>query len=327
MARPNFIRLNPRAEISMPKHSLSNHAHLEGYAEQCRRRVDACLQQIVNTSTTDQPDYGLLRQAMSYSLFGGGKRIRPMLAYAACEALGGNLKQADPAACAVELIHAYSLVHDDLPAMDDDDLRRGKPTCHKAFDEAAAILAGDALQALAFEVLAQCACLPEADVPADIRLQQISTLAEASGRHGMVGGQALDLAAVGQPLTLSELENMHRCKTGALIRASIQLGALASGCSDREKLKQLDDYAKAIGLAFQIQDDIIDVSSDTETLGKRQGSDQSQQKPTYVSLLGLKGAKKKADELHGRALNALISFDARAFPLRSLAEFIVSRNH
>ncbi len=311
----------------MPKHSLSSHAHLEGYAEQCRQRVDECLQQIVMTSVADKPDHGSLQQAMAYSLFSGGKRIRPMLVYAACEALGGDLQQADPAACAVELIHAYSLVHDDLPAMDDDDLRRGKPTCHKAFDEAAAILAGDALQALAFEVLAQRACLPDADVPFDIRLQQIAALSEASGRHGMVGGQALDLAAVGKPLTLSELENMHQCKTGALIRASIRLGALASGCSDNEKLRQLDDYARAIGLAFQIQDDIIDVSSDTETLGKQQGSDQSQEKPTYVSLLGLKGAEEKASELHGRALNALTGFDSRAFPLRSLAEFIVSRNH
>ncbi|WP_461535644.1 (2E,6E)-farnesyl diphosphate synthase [Spongorhabdus nitratireducens] len=310
----------------MPNSSLSSHALLEGYAEQCQQRVDNCLRQVV-TGADGEPQHGSLQKAMAYSLFSGGKRVRPMLVYAACEALGGNLSQADPAACAVELIHAYSLVHDDLPAMDDDDLRRGKPTCHIAFDEAAAILAGDALQALAFEVLARRDLLPEADLPSDIRLQQITALADASGRHGMVGGQALDLAAVATPLTLSELENMHQCKTGALIRASIRLGALASGCSDQDKLQQLDDYARAIGLAFQIQDDIIDVSSDTETLGKQQGADESRQKPTYVSLLGLKGAREKARELHGRALNALSGFDASAAPLRSLADFIVSRNH
>jgi len=215
-------------------------------------------------------------------------------------------------------------VHDDLPAMDDDDLRRGRPTCHKAFDEATAILAGDALQALAFEVLAKDA---DMDCNADTRLKMMMLLAEASGSVGMAGGQAIDLAAVGQQLNLQQLENMHQLKTGALIRASVLLGAMACPDTSSEQLQQLSEYAHYVGLAFQIQDDILDVIGDTETLGKPQGSDEQQNKPTYPALLGLDGAKERALECHQKAMLALQNFDHCADILRQLSAFIVERRH
>jgi farnesyl diphosphate synthase len=263
-----------------------------------------------------------LHQAMRYAVLGNGKRIRPVLVYATGEAFGVPLKALDSPACAVEIIHAYSLIHDDLPAMDNDDLRRGRPTCHKAFDEATAILAGDALQALAFFILARS---PDIRVAPEQRLRMIDILALASGSRGMAGGQAIDLAAVGKRLNIAELENMHIHKTGALIRASVELGALSADNVDPAAFERVSRFAKCIGLAFQIQDDILDVESDTETLGKPQGSDMERNKPTYPSLLGLAGARKAAGDLHAQALDALHGFDHKADVLRSLADYIVQR--
>jgi geranylgeranyl diphosphate synthase type II len=292
---------------------------IAAYQSSCQSRVDTALE---NLLSSPRPELQRLYAAMRYSLFNGGKRIRPLLAYAACEALGGAPEQANAAACAVELIHAYSLVHDDLPAMDDDDLRRGQPTTHKAFDEACAILAGDGLQTLAFEVLADATHNP---LNAELRLSMLSVLARAAGPAGMVGGQAIDLGSVGQALDQNALETMHRHKTGALIEASVQLGALASGQADEHALKALHTYARAIGLAFQVQDDILDVESDTATLGKTQGKDQAHDKPTYPALLGLDAAKAYALELRDQALHALRPFDQAAEPLRDLARYIVER--
>lgn len=263
-----------------------------------------------------------LHQAMRYSTLGGGKRLRPLLTYATGHALGVAPEVLDGPACAVEFIHVYSLIHDDLPAMDDDDLRRGKPTCHKAFDEAMAILAGDGLQTLAFQVLAAD---PTIAVPAENRVAMIEALAVASGSCGMVGGQAIDLDAVGKALDLPGLEAMHIRKTGALIRASVRLAALAKPGLPKETAEQLDHYAKCIGLAFQIQDDILDVESDTQTLGKTQGKDRDHNKPTYPALLGLAGAKEKAADLHEQALQSLSGFGAEADYLRELASFIIQR--
>lgn len=265
-----------------------------------------------------------LHQAMRYSVLGGGKRLRPLLTYATGMALGVPLDVLDGSASAVEFIHVYSLIHDDLPAMDDDDLRRGKPTCHIAYDEATAILAGDALQALAFHVLAHD---PSIRVSPEKRLEMLTALAVASGSQGMVGGQAIDLDAVGKVLDLPALENMHIRKTGALIRVSVNLAVLSAPDVSPEQAHGLDHYAKCIGLAFQIQDDILDVESDTQTLGKTHGKDQDQNKPTYTALLGLAGAKQKALEMHEEALNALAVLGAEADLLRDLSRFIVQRNH
>lgn len=292
---------------------------IAAYQARCQARVDAALETLFDAPSNE---LDRLYQAMRYSVTNGGKRVRPLLVYAACEALGGNLDQADGAACAVELIHAYSLVHDDLPAMDDDDLRRGKPTTHKAFDEACAILAGDGLQALAFEVLADRRRNPQ---DGDTRLAMISALARASGPAGMVGGQAIDLGSVGIRLDQAALETMHRHKTGALIEASVRLGALASGRADDTLLRALQVYACAVGLAFQVQDDILDVESDTATLGKTQGKDQAADKPTYPALLGLDAAKDYALELRDQALHALRPLGEAAEPLRALARYIVER--
>lgn len=262
-------------------------------------------------------------EAMRYSLMNGGKRIRPILAFAAAQAVAEPNDVTLTAACAVECIHAYSLIHDDLPAMDNDDLRRGKPTCHIAFDEATAILAGDGLQTLAFEKLAMCAHVPE------IALSLVKDLALASGDKGMVAGQMIDMEAERRgdaAHTLAQLEQIHRHKTGALIRAAVLMGA-RSVSATRAQLDDLCRYAETIGLAFQVQDDIIDVTSDTATLGKQQGADQALGKATYVSLLGLEQARLKAHELHESALNALAGFDAKADPLRWVASYIVNRDH
>lgn len=286
------------------------------FALSCRQRVD----QALDCYFPQRDDPTNLRAAMRYSLFNGGKRVRPTLVYSTAIAINPNvdLSVIDPIASALECLHSYSLVHDDLPAMDDDDLRRGKPTCHIAFDEATAILAGDGLQALAFELLLHT------DLPAQTQLQLIARLAHASGAEGMVLGQAIDLAAVDQQLDLAQLENMHRHKTGALIRASVAMGAVAAGAS-REQLTALDDYAAAIGLAFQVQDDILDVTADTATLGKQQGADIARNKPTYVSLLGLDTARAKATELHRQAYAALASFNENANRLRQMADYIIQR--
>ena len=265
-----------------------------------------------------------LHQAMRYSVLNGGKRMRPMLTYCTGNALGISLDALDGAACAVEFIHVYSLIHDDLPAMDDDDLRRGKPTCHVAYDEATAILAGDGLQALAFEILAQDSSItatPEA------RLKMIIALARASGSQGMVGGQAIDLQSVGTRLNLPELENMHIHKTGALIRASVNLATLTKPDVDEEVAIRLDHYAKCIGLSFQVKDDILDEESDTATLGKTQGKDKDNDKPTYPALLGLSGAKQKAQELHEKAIESLSGFGMEADLLRDLSLYIIQRTH
>lgn len=276
-----------------------------------RQRVDAELARCLPAPTI-QPTR--LHEAMRYAVLNGGKRIRPVLVYVAGTAVGAPLTALDHAACAVELIHAYSLVHDDLPCMDDDDLRRGKPTCHKAFDEATALLVGDALQSLAFQTLAQSKSI-----------EMINILATAIGSRGMAGGQALDIDAVGKSLNLIELENLHIHKTGALIRASVKMGALAKPDLSPDILQLLDHYAKCIGLAFQIQDDILDETTDTETLGKPQGSDRAHNKPTYPSLLGLQGSRQMAEELIDNALNSLTIFDEAADPLRQLAHYIIDR--
>lgn len=294
---------------------------IEAYQKRCQQRTESLLEQVFSAPSGELER---LYQAMRYSVMNGGKRVRPLLVYAACEALGGQPEQADAAACAVELIHSYSLVHDDLPAMDDDDLRRGQPTTHKAFDEACAILAGDGLQSLAFELLADAQrnlCEPQT------RLNMLLVLSRAAGPAGMVGGQAIDLESVGTRLDQSALENMHLHKTGALIEASVQLGALASGKANTASQQALQQYAHAIGLAFQVQDDILDVESDTATLGKTQGKDEANHKPTYPALLGLEAAKAYALSLRDIALSALSGFDQRAEPLRDLARYIVSRDH
>lgn len=265
-----------------------------------------------------------LHQAMRYTVLDGGKRMRPMLTYCTGKALGLSDDILDGPACAVELIHVYSLIHDDLPAMDDDDLRRGKATCHIAYDEATAILTGDALQALAFEVLAND---PSIKVDSSNRLKMITTLTKASGSQGMVGGQAIDLESVGTKLTLPELENMHIHKTGALIRASVNMAALAKPDLDPALAIKLDHYAKCIGLSFQVKDDILDQESDTATLGKTQGKDLDNDKPTYPALLGLAGAKQKAQELHEQALESLSGFGAEADLLRDLSLYIIQRDH
>lgn len=269
-----------------------------------------------------------LHEAMRYAVLGGGKRIRPLLIYATGELLGVPATELDGPAAAVEMVHAYSLVHDDLPAMDNDDLRRGRPTCHIAFDDATAILAGDALQVLAFEVLTRDpAMTPD---PA-ARLQMLALLAAASGSIGMAGGQALDLAApnlttMGQRLGQAELEQMHGAKTGALLGACVQLAACAATELAAEARAALSRYGAAVGLAFQIQDDILDVEGETGRLGKTSGADAARQKPTYPSVMGLAAAKARAQALHQDACAALVGFGTAAEPLRWLSEHIVTRD-
>ncbi len=260
-----------------------------------------------------------LHSAMRYSALGGGKRVRALLCYAASELCHGDEAMADAAACAVELIHAYSLVHDDMPCMDDDDLRRGKPSCHKQYDDATALLVGDALQSLAFDVLSR----PLNAHQATLQVNILQVLARASGSLGMAGGQAIDLAAVGKPLTQAELESMHQLKTGALIQAAVLLGA-ASGSA--LELAAVRTFATNIGLAFQVVDDILDVESDTQILGKTAGKDANSNKPTYVTILGLALAKQHAQHLHANAINALSPFGNTALRLKELADFIMQRS-
>ena len=263
-----------------------------------------------------------LHDAMRYACLGGGKRVRPMLVFGAGLVSGADPERLRVAACAVEMILAYSLVHDDLPCMDDDVLRRGRPTVHVEFDEATALLAGDALQSLAFQRLSET---PLADDPQQ-QLKMLRLLALASGSRGMAGGQAIDLDAVGKVLSLPELEYMHILKTGALIRASVLLGAHCGAKLAEDELERLDRYAKCVGLAFQVVDDVLDEESDSTTLGKTAGKDKADAKPTYTSLMGLAGAKAFAKELLADARDALAVFDDRAARLRELAEFIVHRD-
>jgi len=308
---------------------------LEAY----RARVDTAL--LVRLPPLDSAS-PRLAEAMRYAVTVGGKRVRPVLTYATGRALGLPLGRLDTPACAVEMVHAYSLVHDDLPAMDDDDLRRGQPTCHRRFDEATAILAGDALQALAFTILADD---EPADVPKDgetverrggdpgaepsaaARLAMVRVLGEASGANGMAAGQAIDLEAVGRTLTLEALERMHRHKTGALIRASVALAVAASERDDTSLAERLDDYAAAVGLSFQIVDDVLDVVGDTATLGKTQGADIALDKPTYPALLGLEGARRHADAMHERALASLEGLGTAFDELRALSAYVVERSY
>ncbi|MGB3270883.1 MAG: farnesyl diphosphate synthase [Rhodanobacter sp.] len=261
-----------------------------------------------------------LHRAMHYAVLGGGKRLRPMLVYAAGHVLGQDGPALDTAACAVELIHAYSLVHDDLPAMDDDALRRGRPTCHVVFGEAMAILAGDALQALAFELLAD----DGAEIDASVRIAMLQTLGRACGAEGMAGGQALDLAAVGRSLELAELEYMHGCKTGALIRASVRLGALLGG-ADADALLALDRYASAVGLAFQVRDDILDVEGESAVIGKTAGKDAAAAKPTFPSIIGLDASRERLAGLTDTALAAIAPWGERAALLHELARYAAHR--
>jgi farnesyl diphosphate synthase len=290
------------------------HSFLGESQQRCEAVLERCL-----PGADLQP--ARLHSAMRYAALGAGKRIRPTLIYATARAIGLAAEVVDSAACAVELIHAYSLVHDDLPAMDDDDLRRGRLTCHKAFDEATAILTGDALQTLAFAVLARDQALP-----AEIRVAMIDTLARASGSRGMAGGQAMDLAAESQTPDLAMLENIHIHKTGALIRAGVRMATLACPGLDAQVAERLDRYAKCLGLAFQIRDDILDVEGDSRVIGKTSGKDQAQEKATYPALMGLGPAREAAETLFDEALTSLGDLGPGAEPLRQLAAYMVQRD-
>lgn len=262
-----------------------------------------------------------LHEAMRYSVLEGGKRVRPALVYATAHTLGLSNSVVDCAAVAVEMIHAYSLIHDDLPAMDDDDLRRGRPTCHKAYDEATAILAGDALQVLAFSVLANC----QLDAP--VRVTLIGLLAHASGTFGMAGGQALDLAAEGKNLDLRSINEIHNRKTGALISASVLMAAACKPDLDAKELEALADYARCIGLAFQIRDDLLDIEGDPALLGKATGADQIHNKPTYPAIAGVAQAHAEVTRLHDQAIAALTPFGSQALLLKNIADWLVLRQH
>ena len=293
----------------------------ESLVESYQHRVDTALERWLPAESVNP---ARLHQAMRYAVMAPGKRVRPVLVYATASALDVALEKVDGIAAAVEIIHAYSLIHDDLPAMDDDDLRRGRPTCHRQFDEATAILAGDALQALAFYILSHD---PNMIDDSAARLQMIEKLSLFSGSRGMAGGQAIDLGAVGRRLNIAELETMHIHKTGALIRTCIQLAALSSETIGRQQFSALDSYAKSIGLSFQVQDDILDVTADTETLGKPQGSDLARDKPTYPSVIGLEASQEKARELHQNALQALLIFGEEADILRYISAWFVERKN
>lgn len=286
---------------------------LDQYANRVNQQLENCLPE-----ETDPPTS--LHQAMRYAVLGGGKRIRPALLYATGEALGTKQEKLDTSACAVELMHSYSLIHDDLPAMDNDDLRRGLPTCHKAFNEATAILAGDAIQALAFAILANAAASSRQ------RVKLIQLLAESSGSLGMAGGQAIDLASVNKQLSKHEIEAMHRLKTGALIKASVLMAVTASEINDPAIFKRFAHFADCIGLAFQIRDDILDIQAETKVLGKPQGSDAAQNKPTYPSVVGLERAKSVANDLLQQALNEMHALDFQWQPLRAVSNYMVTRN-
>ncbi|MBF0265313.1 MAG: polyprenyl synthetase family protein [Gammaproteobacteria bacterium] len=299
-----------------------NNSQLKQLLDSYRQRFEDKLHFFLPLSSTIP---SRLHEAMRYSSVDAGKRIRPFLVYATGKALDVPIEQLDYPAVAIELIHNYSLVHDDMPAMDDDELRRGKPTCHLHYDEATALLVGDALQSQAFEVLSSAG-----NIAAEKLVKIIHLLAVASGSKGMAGGQAIDLDSVGERLNFSSLQQMHELKTGALIRASVKM---ATVLADNTKIKvddyqnKLENYAKCLGLAFQIQDDVLDIESDTQTLGKPQGSDQAHNKPTYPSLIGLEESKNMAKKMVADALDNIKEFDHHADPLRWLAEYVVQRNY
>jgi farnesyl diphosphate synthase len=288
---------------------------LEAWRERMERALSARL-----PAATELP--ARLHEAMRYAVLGGGKRVRPALLFATARSVGLAEDQVEAAACAIELVHVYSLVHDDLPAMDDDDLRRGRATCHKAFDEATAILVGDALQPLAFQLLAEDPALPASSA---VRLRLVGILAEASGTFGMAGGQAIDLAVQGRALDVGQVEDMHARKTGALIRASVLMAAACAPALEPRLHAALVDFAVAIGLAFQIQDDLLDVLGDPTTIGKATGADQARAKPTYPAVVGVSASQQRVRELHERALQALLPFGESAEPLRRLSAWLLAR--
>lgn len=284
------------------------------WASAHQQRVE---QVLVRTLPSESTLPARLHEAMRYAVLGGGKRVRALLSYAAAELAGATPIAADAAAAAVELIHAFSLVHDDMPCMDDDDLRRGKPSCHKQYDDATALLVGDALQSLAFECIA--------DMAAPQALKQVQVLAKATGSRGMCGGQSIDLQSTGKLLSRNALETMHQYKTGALIQAATLLGAYATDHTGQRLTHTLEQYSQYMGLAFQVVDDILDATADTQTLGKTAGKDALQEKSTYVSLLGLEEAKALVNTLHTQTLQLLANFDSKADPLRGIAKFICER--
>ena len=298
---------------------MNNALSFEDWVRTHGQRTELALDSLLDAANANP---ARLHEAMRYAAQGGGKRIRPLLVYAAGE-LGDDFNEEknhalDSAAVAIECIHAYSLVHDDLPCMDDDDLRRGRPTVHKAYDEATALLVGDALQTRAFEVLANTRC------DAHMRLAMISALASASGSRGMAGGQAIDLESVGKKLDLAGLKQMHAMKTGALLSCSVQMGGIAAKLNPTQ-MQHLKNYSEALGLAFQIVDDVLDATADSQTLGKTAGKDAANDKPTYVTLMGLDYAKKAATDLHETAIASLESFGAKAGALKDLALLVVNR--
>lgn len=299
---------------------MTQHFPLSDWMADHQSRIEFVLANAL--ADRDQPHSTRLLDAMRYAVLGGGKRLRPMLVYATGQALHAKDSALDAAAAAVEMIHVYSLVHDDMPIMDDDDLRRGRPTCHKAYDDATALLVGDALQTLAFETLCNDKILT-----AQQQSRMIRRLSQASGAFGMAGGQAIDLESVGTQLDLNALQTMHKLKTGALIRASVILGALAAPECDDDVLQRLERYADCIGLAFQVQDDVLDVIADTETLGKIQGADMAMNKPTYPALLGLEKAQQKAVALIEKALQHLTGIPFNTEALAALAQFVVKRSY
>lgn len=293
---------------------------LKAYLKAHQARVDAALDIYLPADDTLP---GSLHKAMRYSVFAGGKRIRPILMMAACEAVGGDVERVLPAACAMEMIHTYSLIHDDLPAMDDDDFRRGRPTCHKVFGEALAILAGDGLLTEAFILLSRLG--EKGEVAPEIARRATHVIARAAGSMGMVGGQVVDMDSEGKQIDLATLEYIHTRKTGALIRASVEVGGMLGG-ADEGALDGLTRYAQAAGLSFQVADDILDIVGDQELLGKDIGSDQARGKATYPALLGLDAARERARELRDVALNSLAALDERADALRQIAHYIVDRS-
>jgi farnesyl diphosphate synthase len=316
------LRVNDAADRRIPTSSGAGDttafgAQLESWRLRMERALAARL-----------PDSGAvparLHEAMRYSVLGGGKRIRPALMFATALAVGLPPDDVEAAACAIELVHVYSLVHDDLPAMDDDDLRRGRPTCHKAYDEATALLVGDALQPLAFQLLATDPSLPAS--PA-IRLRLIDTLAQAIGTFGMAGGQAIDLAVQGKHLDIVQVEDMHARKTGAVIRASVLMAADCVPALDANLYAALGRFAAAVGLAFQIQDDLLDLTGDVSTLGKATGADSERAKPTHPAVIGIPASQQRVRLLHGQAIDALAPFGDRADSLRSLANWLLSRQY
>lgn len=294
-----------------------NDQQISHYSQRIEYVLDACL-----PSADSEP--ARLHQAMRYSAMAGGKRIRPRLVYATAEVLHIAPERVDAAAAAIECIHAYSLIHDDLPAMDDDDLRRGQPTSHVAFDEATAILAGDALQSLAFDVVSTHEGLGDRPIQ---RVAQLATLSRAAGSRGMVGGQILDMASEGQAINVQQLEQIHNLKTGAVLRACVMMAAEAADTLSAEQRTVLDVFATRIGLAFQVHDDVLDIESTTEKLGKTQGADLAHDKATYPALLGLNEAKALADRLYTEAVDALAQWGDDAAPLRAIAAEIVKRDH